>query len=161
LYVISEYEYPRAIINDINTNQLMTEKKYKGSCLCGSITYEISGPFNVFQFCHCSRCRKFTGSAHAANLFVSPEHFNWTSGEELLGRYEEVNAKYFATNFCKSCGSSMPWAVQGGRNIVVTAGTLDDDPNIKPMWNIFWASRVKWHEGIESLPCHDELPIKN
>ena len=71
----------------------------KGSCLCGKVTYQMSPPFNVFQFCHCSRCRKFTGSAHAANLFVTPEQFEWLSGEDYVGRYEHPEAKYFATCF--------------------------------------------------------------
>lgn len=135
--------------------------KITGSCLCGDITYEIVGPFKIFQFCHCSRCRKFTGSAHASNLFVPPEQFKWTSGEENLFRYELTDAKYFATNFCKQCGSSMPWPVQGGKNIVVTAGTLDDDPGIKPTWNIFWDSKASWYEGIGAIPFHDKFPKKS
>ncbi len=138
----------------------MSEQSINGSCLCGAIKYRITGPIKVFQYCHCSRCRKFTGSAHAANLFVPPEQFSWTQGEASLGRYEHPDAKYFATTFCKQCGSSMPWAVQGGKNIVVTAGTLDEDPGIRPMWNIFWASRACWFEGTEALPKHEQFPAR-
>ena len=136
----------------------MAEKKINGSCLCGEVTYEVEEPFKIFQYCHCSRCRKFTGSAHASNLFVPPERFHWTSGEELVGRYEHTEAKYFATNFCKQCGSSLPWAVQGGKNIVVTAGTLDDDPGIKPKWNIFWKSKAPWLEETCNLEKFDKFP---
>jgi len=136
----------------------MNEDIIKGSCLCGAVNYQIEGPFKVFQYCHCSRCRKFTGSAYASNLFVSPERFRWTSGEEMIGRYEHPDAKYFATSFCKQCGSSLPWAVKGGKNIIVTAGTLDDDPGIKPMWNIFWRSKASWYEESSDLPRHDEFP---
>ncbi len=136
----------------------MTETTITGSCLCGVVAYEISGPFKIFQYCHCSRCRKVSGSAHAANLFVPPEQFNWTRGQSRLGRFEHPDARYFATCFCTCCGSSMPWEVQGGKNIVVTAGTLDDDPGIRPMWNIFSGSRACWFEGTESLPQHDAFP---
>ena len=104
----------------------------KGSCVCGKVEYEITPPFRVFQYCHCSRCRKFTGSAHATNIFVPPEQFRWIKGEDSVGRYEHPDAKYWATCFCKNCGSSLPWAVQGGANVVVPAGTLDDDPEIDP-----------------------------
>lgn len=45
--------------------------KYSGSCLCGEVTFEIEGDFEDFYLCHCERCRKDTGSAHAANLFSS------------------------------------------------------------------------------------------
>lgn len=136
----------------------MTEKVFKGSCLCGEVSYEIEGPFKIFQYCHCSRCRKFTGSAHSANLFVPPERFRWTAGEEFIGRYEPKAAKYFATTFCKQCGSSLPWEAQQGKTIVVTAGTLNDDPEIKPMWNVFWRSSAPWYEETHNLPKHDELP---
>ncbi len=136
----------------------MNEDIIKGSCLCGAVNYQIEGPFKIFQYCHCSRCRKFTGSAYASNLFVPPERFRWTSGEGMIRRYEHPDAKYFATNFCKQCGSSLPWAVKGGKNIIVTAGTLDDDPGIKPMWNLFWRSKASWYEESSDLPRHDEFP---
>ncbi len=136
----------------------MSNEIVKGSCLCGAVNYQIEGPFKVFQYCHCSRCRKFTGSAYASNLFVPPERFRWTSGEGMIRRYEHPDAKYFATNFCTQCGSSLPWAVKSGKNIIVTAGTLDDDPGIKPMWNLFWRSKASWYEESSDLPRHDEFP---
>jgi len=132
----------------------------KGSCVCGTVTYEISPPFTTFQYCHCSRCRKFTGSAQAPNLFVPPAQFAWLQGHDNVGRYEHPDAKYFATSFCKTCGSSMPWAVQGGKNIVVPAGTLDEDPGIQPQQNIFWASKASWFVSPHELHKHDGLPSK-
>lgn len=132
----------------------------KGSCLCGQVSYEIQAPIKVFQYCHCSRCRKFTGSAHAANFFVLPEQFQWLSGAELIGRFELPDTQYFATCFCKICGSSLPWATQGGGNIVVPAGTLDDDINIKPQRNIFWQSRAPWYEETCQMIKHEERPTK-
>lgn len=46
------------------------EQRVKGSCLCGRVTFVVSGPFEAFHWCHCSRCRKDTGSAHASNIFA-------------------------------------------------------------------------------------------
>ena len=135
--------------------------RIKGSCLCGDVTYEITGNLKIFQYCHCSRCRKFTGSAHASNLFVKKEDFNWLSGEENIGTYAPDDTKYFATSFCKICGSSLPWLEKSGRTMVVTAGTLDDDPIVKPNWNIFVASKAPWHEDPSTLPKFDTLPTKD
>jgi hypothetical protein len=132
----------------------------KGSCLCGKVAYEISPPFKIFQYCHCARCRKVSGSAHASNMFVPPDQFKWLHGEECVGRYEHPEAKYFATGFCKNCGSSLPWAVQGGKNIVVPAGTLDEDPGITPQQNIFWGSKASWYISPCDLPKHEGFPIK-
>jgi hypothetical protein len=138
----------------------MSEHKVTGSCLCRKVTYEITGHLGIFQYCYCSRCRKFTGSAHAANLLVSPKDFKWLSGEEEVGRYEPVETKHFATSFCKHCGSSLPWLGKTGKSMVIPAGTLDSDPGIRPFQNIFWNSRAIWYEEPNALPKYDELPTK-
>jgi len=136
----------------------MSQKAVTGSCLCGKVSYQLSGNSGVFQYCHCSRCRKFSGSAHAASLFVSPEQFKWLIGEDLLGRFEHPDAKHFATSFCKNCGSSLPWLSKSGKAVVVPAGTLDVDPGIRPTQNIFWGSRAPWYTEAADLPRHEELP---
>lgn len=41
-----------------------------GSCLCGAVKFEITPPSTAFRYCHCTRCHKATGAAHAANMFV-------------------------------------------------------------------------------------------
>ena len=132
-------------------------KSFKGSCLCGAVSYQFHGPEYVFQYCHCSRCRKFTGSAHATNIIVAPDQFEWLSGADQVGRFEHPEAKHFATCFCRQCGSSLPWEAQSGGAVVIPAGTLDEDPEIRPSQNIFWKDRVAWREAVESLPHYDEL----
>ena len=132
-------------------------KTTRGSCLCGSVTYQFQGPEYVFQYCHCSRCRKFTGSAYAANIIVDPNQFEWLSGEQMIGRFEHPEAKHFATCFCNNCGSSLPWIAQSGGAVIIPAGTLDEDPEIKPAQNIFWKDRAPWRVEVGSLPQHDEL----
>ena len=132
-------------------------KSFKGSCLCGAVSYQFHGPEYVFQYCHCSRCRKFTGSAHATNIIIAPDQFEWLTGADQVGRFEHPEAKHFATCFCRQCGSSLPWEAQSGGAVVIPAGTLDEDPEIRPSQNIFWKDRVAWREAVESLPHYDEL----
>ena len=136
----------------------MSGHKVHGSCFCQKASYEISGNMGIFQYCHCSRCRKFTGSAHAANLFVAPGDFKWTGGEDCVATYNPPNTKYWATTFCRNCGSSLPWLSKGGNVVVVPAGTLDGDPEIRPTQNIFCGSRAAWYTAASSLPEYDEMP---
>jgi len=136
----------------------MSEYRITGSCLCNKVSYEITGNLGIFQYCNCSRCRKFTGSAFSANLLVSPEDFHWLEGEEHVGRFELKQAKHFATTFCTHCGSSLPWLSQTGKAVIVPAGTLDGDPVIRPSQNIFCASRAIWYTEPSSLTEYDELP---
>ncbi len=139
----------------------MSEYSVDGSCLCGEVAYAIKGNLGIFQYCNCSRCRKFTGSAFAANLLVSPQDFEWLKGEELVGRYELAEARHFATCFCRKCGSSLPWLAQSGKAVIVPAGTLDADPQIRPIQNIYCASRAVWYREPTELPSYDELPTKS
>ena len=136
----------------------MSYNSLAGSCLCQNVKYEITGNMGIFQYCHCSRCRKFTGSAHAANLFVSPGDFRWSSGEEYVGRYEPEDSKYFATCFCTNCGSSLPWLSKGEKVVVIPAGTLDGDPEIRPTQNLFCGSRPDWYTAASSLPEYEGMP---
>jgi hypothetical protein len=136
----------------------MTTNTVHGSCLCGAVGYEADAPFYAFQYCHCSRCRRFTGSAHAANLFCPPAQFRWTRGEDHVQRYELPDTRFFATCFCKTCGSSLPWANKTHTMVIIPAGTLEDEPPIAPSRNIMWGSRAAWYVDVDALEKHDVHP---
>jgi len=138
----------------------MSEQKTVGSCFCNTVSYQISARSGMFQYCHCCRCRKFTGSAFAANIIISPNDFNWLSGENHIARYEPEATRYFATCFCKCCGSSLPWLNKTATAVVVPAGTLDHDPEVRPMHNIFRGSGAAWYRDPGELPRYHELPPK-
>jgi hypothetical protein len=123
----------------------------RGGCLCGRITYEITPPFSKFAHCHCRRCRKATGAAHASNIYVLPAQFRWTAGAEWVARYDLPSALSFGKWFCRECGSPVPRATRSGRTYVVPAGSLDDDPGELPKARIFFGSAARW-------ACADDLP---
>ena len=131
--------------------------KVNGSCLCGKVGYQLGGNIGIFQYCYCSLCRKATGSAHASNMFVSPDQFKWTKGYDSVGTYIPESSKYFATAFCKNCGSPLPWFSKSGKAVIVPAGTLDGDPGLRPSKNIFCASRADWYVEEGTLPSFDEF----
>ena len=67
----------------------METKTLTGSCLCGSVRYTVQGePQRAFH-CHCSRCRKATGTGHASNLFVAGT-LTWDAGEALVDTAHQV-----------------------------------------------------------------------
>ena len=136
----------------------MSDKPFKGSCLCGGVTFEITPPVVFFQYCHCSRCRKATGTAHGANMLIKAPQLAWTAGEELVQRWELPDAEYFCTGWCERCGSALPWASRNGKYFLVPAGSLDDDPGIRPTRNVHWASRGAWFAAVEELEKLDTEP---
>ena len=133
----------------------MDKEQFNGSCLCGSVTYELTGDAIRFYHCHCERCRKASGTGHASNLLVKEFKFKWKSGEELLTRYSVPEAERFYNLFCSKCGSGMPRDVPELAGVLIPAGSLDSDISIKPSARIFWDSRVDWScsdDGIKTFP---------
>lgn len=126
----------------------------KGSCLCGSIKYELEGPPLFLSYCHCSLCQKASGSVLLAALHTGSSGFRWTSGEHHLAAYESTpdNERYF----CSNCGSNMP--VTRGAHITIPAGTLDTDLKVKPIVHVYCSSKPPWDELTDSLPKFEGLP---
>ena len=130
---------------------------YKGSCLCGAITFEIEGDFENFYLCHCERCRKDTGSAHAANLFSSTAKLRWLSGQEKSKTFN-FRSEGHIKSFCTNCGSALPNVQMDGTLLVVPAGSIDSDINIKPQGHIYYANKANWDTELEKVPKFEELP---
>jgi glutathione-dependent formaldehyde-activating enzyme len=61
---------------------------FRGSCLCGEVAFEVEGPFDRFLNCHCSRCRKATGTAHSGEVIVQAAALRWLRGEASVARYD-------------------------------------------------------------------------
>ncbi|WP_026179655.1 GFA family protein [Hahella ganghwensis] len=131
--------------------------KLTGSCLCGGIRYEIDGSLESFYLCHCHRCRKDTGSAHAANLFSTTATLNWLIGEGQITTYTIPSTRH-SRSFCRVCGSAVPGAQMDGKLLVVPAGSLDSEVPIKPDAHLFISEKANWDSHLEGGPAFDTLP---
>ncbi len=131
--------------------------KTSGSCLCGAVAFEVSGPFDAFFLCHCGRCQKDTGSAHAANLFSMTAKLVWLKGEDHVKTFQLPETRH-QKSFCATCGSALPSVQENGALLVVPAGSLDTDVPIKPIAHICCADRATWDEALENIPKMDGLP---
>jgi hypothetical protein len=136
----------------------MDESSLHGGCLCGAVTFEVAPTFKRMVHCHCSRCRKGTGTGHATNLIVKPGQLRWRSGEEVITRYDLPTARSFGKWFCSLCGSPVPRLTRNGKLVVIPAGSLDTAPPITPTDHIFWSSRAPWGCTSGGLPTHDGYP---
>lgn len=124
----------------------------RGSCLCGEVQYEFNPDIVKFLYCYCPRCQKVTGSGHVSNIFVKPENLKWKKGEANVKRYDLPDAKSFATAFCHTCGSPVPHLTRSGSGYVIPAGSLDEDPGVKPQGIIYWDHQAHWYVDSDQLP---------
>ena len=136
----------------------MTQTTLKGGCLCGAVKFEVSGEPKRFLHCHCTRCRKATGTGHASNMFLQPGTLKWVSGEEQVRSYKVPEAQRFTNTFCATCGGRLPRQPAGTDMVIVPAGSLDGEPPMKPQGRIFYGSRAAWSCGGDGLPAFDEYP---
>ena len=126
--------------------------KYKGSCLCGAVKYEVSRIESKMGHCHCSMCRKFHGSAFATFGEAKSDNFRWTAGESKIKVFKASNGTQ--RKFCGMCGSSLVFVPSNDKGELVefTLGTLDTDIAERPDAHIFVGSKANWYEISDNLP---------
>ncbi len=127
-----------------------------GSCLCGGITFSVSGLLPRLYQCHCSLCRKVSGSASNSAMLVQSDQFEWRSGETLISRFKRDSG--FKSHFCKRCGSPMPNAFDGG--MWVPAGLLEQNDQLKVAAHLYVQSKATWHEIKSSAKQYTYMPDK-
>lgn len=130
---------------------------HKGSCLCGAVEYEITGPLGPLTYCHCSRCRKASGSAFNSMSPVAAADFHVTKGQESLQSYR--NSAGVDRVFCGTCGSPIFGKRDSVPDVVrVRIGTLDTPLSGRVMSHVFVGSKAEWDEILDHAPQYEERP---
>lgn len=111
----------------------------QGSCLCGTVRYEVEGTFEVMSHCQCSMCRRHHGAAFATFVTMPLSAFRWVAGEEALSTYR--SSAYGKRTFCSKCGSVMPVVEPDTGIVFCPAGNLDGEVGIHPQVRRFIGSR--------------------
>ena len=128
-----------------------------GSCLCGGVRFRYARAVTQIGMCHCSQCRKVSGTASNAVIVVPATDFEWLSGEDLRCVFARPSG--WQTTFCGTCGSPLPQTLRGAAAYWVPAGLLDDDPGLRIGGHIFVGSKAPWDEIAGSAPRFSEGPI--
>ncbi|KAH7082951.1 Mss4-like protein [Paraphoma chrysanthemicola] len=124
-----------------------------GSCVCGNVRYEVQGNSEASILCHCSDCRKISGSTYSSNSIFSDEGFKVSQGSPKQHKKVADGGNEIVSNFCGDCGSTM-WrtgATFPGK-LIVKAGTLDDTSildNYKVDAELYAPTRPKWVNAQE------------
>lgn len=121
----------------------------RGSCFCGGVRYEAD-QVAVMSHCHCVVCRKTSGAAFATWAHVEPRYFRFVQGEQLVKKH--LNAEGMGREFCGVCGSPVPGKPEHMTSWSIPAGTLDDDPEVRPVAHVFVSSRAHWWTIGDDLP---------
>jgi len=126
----------------------------EGRCLCGAVRYEIEGRISRIRLCHCSKCRRHTGSAFHASAVCRKEQLRWLSGEDKIREYEDTPT--YKVRFCGTCGSPVPSYLEEHDMVFLHVGALEDDPGSRLSHHIFVGSKAPWYAILDDLPAHEE-----
>jgi hypothetical protein len=126
----------------------------RGGCLCGAVEYAVEDAFEYALNCHCSRCRRSTGSAFKPLAGIGRTLLEVVRGADAVMIYGgEAHDAH-----CRTCGSLLFSIVRQGRYVHVAMGTLKDEPAVRPSMHIFVGSKAAWYEIMDDLPQHSEFP---
>jgi hypothetical protein len=116
-----------------------------GSCLCGGVTFEITGALRPVVGCHCSQCRKqsghfgaFTACDDVDLTFTSQETLSWYRASEAAGR-----------GFCNRCGSLLFWKGDAKRYTSIAAGCIDGATDVKIEGHIYCADKGDYYDILD------------
>lgn len=128
----------------------------KGACLCGKVRFEILGEVpNLYQ-CHCSECRKATGSSANAATFIPADHFRWLSGEEHITSFKRDSG--YRNDFCSTCGSTVPNPLRDSGMYWVPAGLLEETDGYFVATHLHMSSKAQWEETAARAAVYDASP---
>jgi hypothetical protein len=126
--------------------------KLIGTCACGTVRYSVPDEFRYAANCHCSVCRRATGSAFKPFAGIERDKFEVVDGEDSLMK---VGGDVDWDARCKACGSYLFSVVRDGRWIHVSMGTLVDTPSIRASEHLFVGSKAAWFTITDDLPQRD------
>lgn len=127
---------------------------YTGKCLCGEVEVKITGAITDIIHCHCSLCRKNSGTAYATNGFVQASEFEVVKGKELLSTFSFKPGKN--RHFCSKCGSPVFSSnEQDPSRYRLRLGILDSDITERPMSHNFVTSKANWEDLDAKLPRYE------
>ncbi len=113
-----------------------------GSCLCGAVAFEVTGPLRPVVACHCTQCRKQTGSFMHATA-ANDADFRITRDRGLKWHQSSGQAK---RGFCGECGSVLFWKGDGRNYTAIAAGSIDGTTGLQLEGHIFCDNAGDYYE---------------
>jgi hypothetical protein len=125
-----------------------SDKPLHGRCLCGTVRFRVTAPFETAGYCHCNRCQHRSGTTSTLNAVVASEAFEIVAGGEAIRTWRPPDGR--PKSFCGNCGGPLFSGNpdQEDSMVGVRLGTVEGDPEIRP----------EWRQWVSSAPAWDQVP---
>lgn len=129
---------------------------YNGSCLCENIAFNINTEIHTLYHCHCSLCRKQSGTGGNAATLIQLASFQWLKGKAEIRSFQKPSG--FRSDFCAHCGSPVPNIVHKTDWMWIPLGLLNETPDIKNRLHFCMNSKVAWLMTAQANHSYETLP---
>lgn len=118
--------------------------KRLATCSCGKLTALAAGDPITISVCHCSACRKRTGSAFGVAVFFDKEKVECAGVSETYSRLGR-SGKSITFHFCPSCGSTVYWLPEFRDQLIAVAlGCFQEPETLTPVQSAFSENALPW-----------------
>lgn len=124
---------------------------HTGHCLCGAVSFRVTGRLREVVGCHCSQCRRQTGLYFAATDAHDAD-FELSDPQGALKWYRA--SPQARRGFCGNCGSVLFWKKDGSSKISILAGSFDQPSALNFGYHIYVADKGDFYEILDGLPQH-------
>ena len=129
----------------------------RGSCLCNQVKFEIDHSLGPIIYCHCSRCRKSSGSAFVTSTEIKRSNFHITAGQHFVKKFPNPGA--VDRFFCSECGSQLYSQREATPEVMrIRLGTIDTAFEDRVSAHIFVDSKAPWHDIADDAVQYAERP---
>lgn len=120
-----------------------TDGTARGRCLCGSVSYRIEGGIGPFVHCHCSQCRKASGTGFTTNATIARAAFTLERGADIMRAFE--SSPGVRRWFCSRCGTPL-WKTRDAEpaTLRLRLGSLDTPIGRVADGHIWTADKADW-----------------
>ena len=122
----------------------------KGHCLCGDVSFEVTGEPQGVSVCHCGQCRRQSGHTWAS-AYV-PRREIAIHGDTLRWYRASPDAE---RGFCTRCGSFLFWRMDSEDTISFSLGSLEMPTGLSLEKHIFVKDKGDYYEiadGVRQKP---------
>jgi hypothetical protein len=136
---------------------------HEGGCLCEAVRYRVTGEPDGAWVCHCTLCKKRTGSALGTAAYFDESAVQIKSA--VLKTYEyrsDESNRWLKLEFCSNCGTTVSWTAElfpSSRGIAV--GTFDDPNWITPRVHFWTRSAMHWMAFPAAVGLFETIPLKS
>jgi hypothetical protein len=125
---------------------------HKGSCLCGAVSFQVTGEIPPPSACHCSKCRKHSGHFEASTDV--PRSAVTIHGSDKITWYH--SSERVRRGFCSICGSSLFWDPIHKDWTAIAMGAFDKPTNLNLVRHIFVADKGDYYDIGDGLPQNQQ-----